>query len=205
MDNFSEKVSEFEPDFILDGGDSVDGSASMHKGMWKHQNYIGFFPQLFAYSDIYPKFEAKTYRINGNHDLSFLKYEKIDVGKEIIKLRKDIIHMGDEMSDFFVNNTKIRICHPNSGDYRGPSSKKLNSIIDDYDDTTRPDILHISHYHQMLQSQHLDVWAFLNGTFQDSPAYGNFYELSDLGSWLIKFEQDESGKVVDLVSRFVCL
>jgi DNA polymerase II small subunit/DNA polymerase delta subunit B len=204
LNSFFDELNEFQPDFILDAGDSVDGSFSMHKGKWKHQKHLGFSAQLSAYIKEYPNIGVKTYRINGNHDLSFLKYEKKDLAKEIIKIRKDIFHLGDNVADFFVNNTKIRLLHPNSGDYTGNFSKKLDLIVNNIV-KDKPQLLHVNHYHKKFYNNHRDIHSFLNGTFQTCAHYWDFNEMPDIGSWLIKFEQDKTGKIVDLATKFVSL
>jgi DNA polymerase II small subunit/DNA polymerase delta subunit B len=83
-------------------------------------------------------------------------------------------------------------------------SYRPQKIIESYGPENKPNILHINHYHRMLQMFNRNVHVFLDGTFQGQTDYLMRKGLSsEKGSWLVEFENDEKGTVVDMNAKFI--
>lgn len=200
---FAEEANKWGVQFMLDPGDSVDGSFNMHRGMWREQSHLGFDAQLEELVRTTPDLGVPLFHINGNHDYSWLKTEGVDLGVHYAQNGKNVTHLGTSNAVLEVGKTKIQLLHPGGGSSYALSYKP-QKIVESYEGGTKPDVLHINHYHKMGQFFYRNVHVFLDGTFQSQTPFMQELGLAaHKGSWLIEIEPDKNGGVANIVTKFV--
>ena len=200
---YAEEASKWGVQFMVDCGDSVDGSFNMHRGMWREQSHRGFDDQLKELVEKTPDLGVPVYHINGNHDYSWLKTEGVNLGVHYEKNHKDVRHLGTSNAFLEVGKTNIQLLHPGGGGSYA-LSYRLQKIIESFEGGTKPHILHVNHFHKMAQVFYRNVHAFLDGCFQSQTHFMMEQGLAaHKGSWLVRVHPDKFGGVADLETKFV--
>lgn len=69
--------------------------------------------QVDYITQFYPRIEGmKTYFITGAKDEKHLKNNRINIGKRISEIRDDMIYLGNNSCDIFIDKVKIQVLNP---------------------------------------------------------------------------------------------
>jgi len=200
---FADEAAKWGVEFMLDPGDSVDGSMNMHRGMWREQDELGFDAQLDKLLETTPDLGCPLYHVNGNHDYTWLKSEGANLGEHYARNDPDVIHLGTSSAILEVGKTKIQLLHPGGGSSYALSYKP-QKIIESLPGGEKPHILHINHFHKMCQLFYRNVHCFMDGTFQSQTHWMMEKGLAaHKGGWLIEYESDKDGGIVGMQTKFV--
>jgi hypothetical protein len=84
------------------------------------------------------------------------------------------------------------------------NSYKPQKIVESFEGGTKPEILHINHYHKMSQMFYRNVHIFQDGTFQSQTPFMMEKGLAaHKGSWLVMYHPDEKGGIVNIETKFI--
>lgn len=142
--DFTEKARAFGAEFMLHGGDVVDGG-HMHRDqefeLFKH----GASAQGKYAAEVIPKLN-ETYLIGGNHDGSFHNEAGANVFDTITAKRPDLHFLGAPAATFTVGSLKIYLLHPEGG-VPYARSYKLQKIVEQFAPDAKPHIFVAGHWH----------------------------------------------------------
>ncbi len=149
---------------VLHLGDITEGIYSGKKRIY-NQGIIHHNPdtQALYVKNNYPYIKGMTtYFITGEHDLSFLKKAKEDVGEDIANLREDLVYLGQKNCMIYLQDEDGH--KPITIDMRHPEGKipytisyTPQKIVDAMRCEERPDILNFGHFLVQDTFIHQDV------------------------------------------------
>lgn len=155
--------------------------------------------------DAYPKVDGMTtYFITGNHDASIYKRCGIDIGHQIASRRSDMKYLGPDTARVkLTNNCIMDLRHPWDGTAYAISYKS-QKLVESYDDTDKPDILLLGHYHKQEYIWYKGVQVFQAASFC---AQTNFMKgkgiSAAVGGWIIELTLDPNGRLLGITPSFV--
>ncbi len=144
----------------------------------------------------FPQIEGMTtFFITGKKDKTHLTKNKIDIGKQISKSRKDLIYIGNGRCDIEVDNVKI-LATARNGRKSYTQSYRTQKMIDAMRSEDKPDIIL---YGGLLQSEKftyrdvkvLSIPSVCASTWEmEEKEYSN-----TVGAWLLEIETDKKGNL----------
>ena len=179
---------------ILHSGDFTDGRSNRAEQVYelREPSYEG---QVEYCVDKYPKFNGKTYVIQGNHDDWWYKSAGSEIVKSIAKEREDIVYLGPDVADLRIGNLKIRMFH-GSGGGAYAKSYKLQKYLDAIPNNERPDILQTGHIHQSFYMKQDNTHCFQTACLEDLTPYCRGMGLAnDKSVWWVDVDFDDKGNV----------
>ncbi len=144
----------FHPDYVLLAGDGVEGIYNGKNSIYNQtvlchdsESQAEYFAKNYPYLK-----GTDTYFITGEHDLSFLSKEKVDIGKKISEMREDLHYIGQKNGLILLQDSAGN--KPVSIELRHNSKKKVaytisyrpQQAIDAMDSDERPNIIAFGHY-----------------------------------------------------------
>jgi DNA repair exonuclease SbcCD nuclease subunit len=209
LQDFYTKATEWGAQFMLHGGDLVDGQ-NMHRDqqfeLFKH----GVHAQGKYAADNLPVLKNKkkqtlpTHAIGGNHDGAGFNDAGANVFDTIAAAgRHDVHFLGAPVGTFHYGPLRIRLVHPDGG-VAYARSYKLQKAVEQLPPDDKPHIMLFGHWHV---ASHLpgyrNVEAFAVPCFQAQTAYIARKQLSPvIGGVLFEAEYDKHG-LQDLTTRWV--
>lgn len=205
--DFYQTASEWGAQFMLHGGDLVDGQ-NMHRDQQFELFRHGVEAQGRYAIENLPVLKNKrgkilpTYAIGGNHDGSGWN----DVGANVLGLvadnRKDFTFLGAPTATFHYGTLRIMLMHPDGG----PSyarSYKLQKIVEGFEADSKPHMLLCGHWHVQAHVHARNVHAFAVPCFQSQTAYLKRKGLQPvIGGVLFEAEYGAQG-LMDLTTKWV--
>jgi DNA polymerase II small subunit/DNA polymerase delta subunit B len=167
--DFTEKARKWGAEFMLHGGDVVDGGR-MHRDqefeLFKH----GAAAQGRYAAEVIPKL-GTTYLIGGNHDGSFFNDAGANVFDTMLAKRDDLKFLGAPAAMFYVGSLKIYMMHPDGG-VPYARSYKIQKITEQFAPDQKPHIFVTGHWHVTCYVPgYRNVEAFSLPCFQSQTAY----------------------------------
>ena len=188
------KAGDKEVKHILHSGDFTDGRSNSAEQVYelREPSYEG---QVQYCIEKYPKFNGKTYAIQGNHDNWWYKSAGSEILKSIAKERDDIIYLGPDVADLKIGKLKIRLFHGSGGNAYA-KSYKLQKYLDTIPLEERPDILQTGHIHQSFYMKQDKTHCFQTSCLEDQTPYCRGMGLAnDKSCWWVDIDFDNKGRV----------
>lgn len=206
--SFYETAREWGAEFMLHGGDLVDGQ-NMHRDQQFELFRHGVDAQAKYAINALPVLTSKrgkplpTYGIGGNHDGSGWNDVGANVLGQLHDGREDYTFLGAPTATFYVGPLRIMLMHPDGG----PSyarSYKLQKIVEGFEADAKPHMLLAGHWHVAAHVPGVrNVEAFAVPSFQSQTAYLKRKGLQPVvGGLLFEAEYDDSG-LRDLTTKWV--
>ncbi|MGH2567611.1 MAG: metallophosphoesterase [Bacteroidota bacterium] len=184
---------------VLHAGDLCDGSGRMHKGMAQEQFLHNAVAVVDYVVNVYPKAPFTTFMIGGNHDLSYMKEDGVDVPRAVSERRKDIVYLGNasgtvQLRDF--SDTVFELQHPD-----GAAANHLNKVRTYIDRDRSPDLLPnvmvMGHLHRFsILPEYRGVLGIEMPAFQGQTSYLERRALyPNIGAVLLTLKSDGSVSV----------
>lgn len=189
---------------IYHTGDIDDGE-KMRPGHEYELYKLGANEHIAEIIRVYPKIEGvKTYFITGNHDASFRKLCGLDIGEMIADKREDMIYLGRDVCTVNITpKISMMMRHPWDGTAYALSYKP-QKIIESMDESDRPTIMGIGHYHKIEYLYYLGVHCLQTGCFQSATPFttGKGIRVS-MGGWIITLKLNPDGTLKYILPRAV--
>lgn len=188
------KADECGVKHILHSGDFTDGKSHRPEHIYelKELSYEG---QVGYCVDKYPKFDGKTYAIQGNHDNWWYKSNGSEILKSISSKRNDIVYLGSDVANLKIGKLKIRLFHGNGG-VAYAKSYKIQKYLDTIPTKEKPDILQTGHIHQAFYYKQDHTHCLQTGCLEDLTPYSRSCGFNgDKSCWWLDIDFDDKGNV----------
>jgi predicted phosphodiesterase len=132
---------------VLHCGDMFGGNGHVYRGQ-VYELFCHGADETIAYGVAnYPKRDGiTTHVISGNHDLSFLQSEGLDVVAAVARQRDDINYLGQYSAVVNFGELKVGL-HHGEGGCSYARSYKLQKLIEQLAPENKPHALFLGHYH----------------------------------------------------------
>jgi hypothetical protein len=208
LHDFYAKAREWRAEFMLHGGDLVDGQ-NMHRDQQYELFRHGVESQARYAVDNLPvlrsgrKSVLPTFAIGGNHDGSGWNDAGANVLGRVADKRDDFNFLGAPVATFHYGPLRIRLVHPDGG-VSYARSYRLQKSVEQLPADDKPHMMLFGHWHV---ASHLpayrNVEAFQVPCFQAQTAYMARKMLAPvIGGILFEAEYDKSG-LRDLTTHWV--
>ena len=182
---------------ILHSGDFTDGRSNRPEQVYELKE-TSFQGQIDYCVDKFPKFDGKTYVIQGNHDNWWYKSSGSEIMRPISKQREDIVYLGADVADMKIGNLKIRLFHGQGG-IAYAKSYKIQKYLDTIPINEKPDILQTGHIHQAFYYKQDNTHCFQTSCLEDQTPYCRGLGLAnDKSCWWVDVNFDDKGNVYSI-------
>lgn len=179
---------------VLHSGDFTDGRSNRPEQVYELKE-TSFQGQVDYCVEKYPKFNGKTYVIQGNHDNWFYKSSGSEILKPIAREREDIVYLGPDVADMKIGKLKIRLFHGQGG-IAYAKSYKIQKYLDTIPINEKPDILQTGHIHQAFYYKQDNTHCFQTSCLEDQTPYCRGLGLAnDKSCWWVDVYFDDKGNV----------
>ena len=165
--------------------------------IYAESNFIDdTFNQIDYIAKFYPEIEGvKTYIINGKIDDSHLRKNKINIGKRISEIRKDIEYLGDNSCNVSIDKVKMQIlCSKLAKTYT--VSYRPQQQIESYRSEDKPDILLLGGLLQMEKFTYRNVNCISVPSVVATTKEMNEKRYSNtIGAWYVTVKTNEKGQL----------
>ncbi len=144
----------------------------------------------------YPKVEGmKTYFITGKIDDKHLKQEKINIGKRIAALRKDMIYLGENSCDIMIDKTLMRLFNCKLGKTYTVSYRPQQQI-DSFRSEDKPDIMLYGGLLQMEKFTYRSVQCLsIPSVCATTKEMSEKRYSNTIGAWYVTIRTDKKGQL----------
>ena len=181
---------------VLHAGDLVDGNYPNRPENPRQQFLHGFDEQAGYVVDMYPKIDGMTtYYILGSHDETHYKNGQATMDQWIGRCRKDMVFLGQDVGEFYIDKVKTVIDHPGGGSAQSVSYKpqKRIEILAPH---MKAKILVVGHYHKSYVFSYRNVFCILSPSFCATTQFQQKQGLSnDVGAYFLDVYSDQFGNV----------
>lgn len=189
-----DKANDMGVKHVLHSGDFTDGRSNRPEQVYELKEH-SFQGQVDYCVEKYPKFDGKTYAIQGNHDNWWYKSSGSEILRPISKERDDIIYLGSDVADLKIGKLKIRLFH-GAGGIAYAKSYKIQKYLDTIPVNEKPDILQTGHIHQAFYYKQDNTHCFQTSCLEDQTPYCRGLGLSnDKSCWWVDVDFDDKGNV----------
>lgn len=210
LNDIYKKASEYGVTDVIHCGDISEGIYSGTKRLYLDTLFIQDAEEQSDYIvNNYPYIEGiNTHFIIGDHDITHLTKDKIDIGKLINNKREDMEYIGKNSGVIILynNNGKIgsiEVLHP-TGKIPYTISYKPQRFIDALRSEDKTDILLHGHW---LQAEHMyyhNINEFsVPGIVATTPEMLQNGDQNTVGAWFITIEVDKKNKIKKLIPQFI--
>lgn len=157
---------------VIHAGDVLAGNGKIYRGQVYELFKQGGDAQVDYVVDNYPFVDGiTTHVIAGNHDLSFMKSDGIDVLRLIADRREDFNYLGHYGAYLEIEGIRIYI-HHGEGGLSYARSYKLQKLIEQFSPENKPHILIAGHYHSTVTlKMYRNVYGIMAGCFESQTPY----------------------------------
>ncbi len=181
---------------VLHVGDVVDGSYQNRPESPRQQFLHGFDEQAGYVVDMYPKVDGiKTYYILGSHDETHYKNGQATLNEWISRCRDDMIFLGQDTGEIYLDKTKTVLDHPGGGSAQSVSykSQKRIEVLESH---LKPKLLLIGHYHKSYVFSYRNVFCIQVPCLCDKTQFQQKQGLSNVvGAYFIDIYSDQEGNI----------
>jgi predicted phosphodiesterase len=157
---------------VLHAGDMVAGNGRVYRGQVYELFRQGADETIDYAVAHYPKRDGiTTHVIAGNHDLSFLSSDGLDVVKAICSQRDDLSYLGHYSAMVTIGKLRIGL-HHGEGGVSYARSYKLQKLIEQLSPDNKPHIFVLGHYHVVCElPMYRNVFGLMLPCFEDQTPY----------------------------------
>ena len=181
---------------VLHVGDVVDGNYPNRPENPRQQFLHGFDEQAGYVVDMYPEVDGiTTYYILGSHDETHYKNGQATINDWISRCRKDMIYLGQDTGEIFIDKVKTVLDHPGGGSSQSLSYKpqKRIEILESH---LKPKLLLIGHYHKSYVFSYRNIQCLLVPCLCDKTQFQQKQGLSNaVGSYFLDIYSDQFGNI----------
>lgn len=205
----AEEAKKQKVDFVIHGGDIVDGWYQNRPQQVFELNAIGADQQIAMARKELGKFKGiPLYFITANHEWNtYMRGAGIEIGMVLqSKLREDGVTCeflgNDEGNIVLKNGTRIKMLHPDGGSSYAISYKP-QKIVESLEGGKKPHVLHIGHFHKAGYFYLRNVHTFLMGTMENQTKFMKGQHLAAMkGFYIIDLFTSPGGQVDCIIPRF---
>jgi predicted phosphodiesterase len=159
-------------DTVVHAGDLSAGNGKVYRGQQFELAVLGAKHQRDYIRDRYPYIPGiTTYVISGNHDLSYLMSEGLDLIEWVAQDRPDIKYLGQYGATVNIHGIKIYLHHGDGG-VPYARSYKLQKMIEQLSPQIKPNIFIGGHYHiTCTLKMYRNVYGMFAGCFESQTPY----------------------------------
>ncbi|MBR1386206.1 MAG: hypothetical protein IJ568_05210 [Bacilli bacterium] len=157
------------------------------------------YQQVDYIKDNYPYVEGmKTYFITGKVDDTHLKKNKVNIGKRISQVRSDMIYLGDNSCDVFIDNVRMQVlCSKLGKTYT--VSYRTQQQVDSFRSEDKPDILLHGGLLQMEKFTDRSVKTISVPSVVATTKEMNDKRYSNtIGAWFVTVKTDNKGNLLSV-------
>ena len=180
---------------VFHAGDIVDGFYP-NRTPYPPQQFIYTFNDQAKYvNKMYPLVNGiNTYYITGNHDMTHYRNGGASIDFYLSDpedgVRKDMIHLGQDLGNIVFDNVKFRLDHPTDGSSDG-LSYKIQKRLEIIKSGEKPNIYLCGHYHKSYYMLYRNVHAFVCPTLCATTSFEQGKGLDNyLGGYFITVYSD---------------
>jgi len=203
-DHMCNTVVKENVDFVAHAGDIADGWYQSRPASIFEQNAIGFDQQMSLSVEQLKNIEAPLYFITGNHTYNtFVRGAGVEFGPiledKLTKIGKEAHYLGNAEGNIFLNNTLLRLLHPDGGSSYAISYKS-QKIAEALESGKKPNILAIGHFHKAEYIFYRNIHIFQTATLCGQSKFMKGKGLAaHKGFWLLDIYTKDNGQV-DMIS-----
>jgi len=207
MDLVAKVAKEEKVDFAANTGDIFDGWYQNRPSSIFEQNAIGFDQQMKLAVEELGKLEVPLYFITGNHSYNtFVRGAGIEAGPvledKLVKKGLEAHFLGNAEGDIYLNNTLLRLLHPDGGTAYAISYKS-QKIVEAFDSGKKPNILGIGHFHKAEYIFYRNVHAMQTGTLCGQTKFMKGKGIpAHKGFWMVEVYTKDNGQVDKITPTF---
>lgn len=157
---------------VVHAGDVVAGNGKVYRGQVYELFCQGADEAIDYVTRFYPKREGiTTHVISGNHDLSFLASEGLDIIKAVAKERKDFNYLGHYSATLVFGELKVGV-HHGEGGVAYARSYKMQKLIEQLAPENKPHVFILGHYHVGCElPMYRNVYGIMAPCFESQTPY----------------------------------
>ena len=211
LNDIYEKAYGMDVSYVLHCGDISEGVYKGKKVIFNETLFLhGVSEQADYIVDNYPIVNnMKTLFITGEHDLSHLTSENVDIGKIISHQRPDLEYLGKRRKRIIIKNQKnkeilnILMIHP-EGKIPYTISYKPQRYISAMRSEDKTDILLHGHWLQTERMLFRGITEYsIPSVVSTTPEMEISGDQNTLGAWILKFYFDKEGKFINSTPIFI--
>ena len=180
---------------VLHAGDITAGNGKVYRGQEYELFLLGADAQAAYAIEHYPRIEGiTTHVISGNHDLSFMKSDGLDIIRMIAREREDIDYLGPYNATLDMDSIRVMLHHGDGGGAYA-RSYKLQKLIEQLAPQNKPHIFITGHYHvNCWLPMYRNVSGFMVGCFESQTSYLLRKGLNpEIGFYVLDIIKDSTG------------
>ncbi len=205
LNDMYQKAASMGVKYVFLTGDVVEGIYKGSKDIYNlaiHKH--GYYNQAEYVASLFPRVEGiTTYFVTGEHDLSFLNAESVDIGNEIAKRREDMIYLGPRRRkvNFITEDGKGKISlylQHAKGQVPYTVSYKPQQKIASLRNEDKTDIMVTSHFAACDSFLRRGVRSYQVPTVvatTDEMKDANTPVYNTIGSWIVTLNKDKKGNL----------
>jgi len=172
--------------YVLHGGD-ITTAERVFRGQEYEVERVGFDAQLDYTAEHYPRRRGiKTIAIGGNHDFQYQKMMGANFPAALAARREDIDFIGWYDATVWLGDLKVRLWH-GAGGGAYALSYTAQKFIRDMPGGSKPDILIVGHFHNMIQFVSRDVYVIHPGCTEGQSLWAKRKGLNaQIGGFLVE-------------------
>jgi len=182
---------------VLHAGDVTAGNGRVYAGQSFELFLVGADEQVKYAVENYPKVDGiTTHIIAGNHDLSFMKSDGLDIVRMVAREREDWNYLGHYNASLEIGSVKVMLHHGDGGGSYA-RSYKLQKLIEQVAPDLKPNIFIGGHYHcNAILPMYRNVFSMLVGCFESQTPYLTRKGLyPEIGFYILEIMTDKEGVV----------
>lgn len=181
---------------VLHVGDVVDGNYPNRPENPRLQFLHGFDEQAGYVVDMYPEIDGMTtYYILGSHDETHYKNGQATLDKWISRCRKDMVFLGQDTGEIYIDKVKYVTDHPGDGSAQSVSYKPQKRI-EVLESHLKPKVLLLGHYHKSYFFSYRNVQCIQVPCLCDKTQFQQKKGLLNaMGAYFLDVYSDQNGNI----------
>lgn len=195
-------------DFVACTGDIFDGWYQNRPSSIFEQNAIGFDNQMKLAVEELGQLEVPLAFITGNHSYNtFVRGAGVEAGPYLEDKLKtkglEAKYLGNAEGDIYINNTLVRLLHPDGGTAYALSYRP-QKIIEALESGKKPQVLGIGHFHKAEYLFYRNVHALQSATLCGQTKYMKGKGIAAMkGFWVIDLYTKKNGQVDAIIPKLI--
>lgn len=194
-------------DFVVHGGDIVDGWYQNRPLQLFELNAIGFDQQLKLSVDELSQINQPLYFITANHEKNtYMRGAGVELGDVLEARLKDkgleAHFLGNAEADLILGKAKYKILHPDGGSAYAISYRP-QKIAESFGGGEKPEIMSIHHFHKAEYLFYRNIHILQGATLENQTPFMRGKNISaHKGFWLIDMYTNNKGGIDKITPTF---
>jgi len=182
-------------DAVFHTGDVTEGLINSRTDMIYDATHIGYAQQKDYAIELLSMIEPPIYAVDGNHDRFFKKSAGACIVSDIAREVEGMEYLGEDMADFAVNGSVIRLWHGEDGSSYA-SSYRLQKLIEAFTGGDKPHVLLAGHTHKSIYMFDRNIHVVSGGAVTTQSNWMKRKRLANhTGFWICEMTMNQRGIV----------